>query len=299
MTGRIGDAVQAARISSLLQETQGRLRTAQTAVATGHAVERFAEIPGSTALLLHTRSEQAAAARFVEDNVVTGDRLKAMDSAIGAVGEVAERLRALLVNRLDAAIGSSVPLDAEVDAALDTIQGQLNLRLDGRFLFAGSRTGTAPVVLPDPPPTTGDASLYYQGDAVPPTARIAAGETVGYATTAADPAFAGLIGALGMAREAHLAGDRAGLEAALTGLGEAVESVAQLRGALGAGMARIEAVTEQHRGTILYLDETVSRLVDTDMAAALTQIAEDGARLEATYTTVGRLGQLSLADYLR
>ncbi|MFO1068701.1 MAG: flagellin [Geminicoccaceae bacterium] len=299
MTGRIGDAVQSSRIASLLQETQARVRTAQTAVATGDAVSRFVEMPATSALLLHARSERAAAAGFVDDNGVTGDRLHAMDSAVGAIGAVAERLRALLVNRLDDSTGGSVPLDAEVDAALETIQGQLNLRLDGRYLFAGSRTDIAPVALPDPVPTTADASLYYQGDAVAPTARIGDGDSLDYGTTAADPAFAGLVGALGQAREAHLAGDRAGLESALAGLGEAVDALAQLRGAMGAQAARLETATEQHRSSILYLEETVSRLVDTDMATALTQIAEDSARLEATYTTVGRLGQLSLADYLR
>jgi flagellin-like hook-associated protein FlgL len=50
---------------------------------------------------------------------------------------------------------------------------------------------------------------------------------------------------------------------------------------------------------VLYLDDIVSRIEDADVPEALTRIARDQASLEAAYLTTSRIGQLSLADYLR
>ena len=199
----------------------------------------------------------------------------------------------------DAATGSAVPLDSEIDAALDQIAAQLNLKIDGRYVFAGSRTDTAPVALPSPPPTTSDPGLYYQGDAVLVTARVAPDVELSHGVTAADDGFATLISALGQAKAAHAAQDQAGLESALTDLSAAIDGIADLRGAMGAASARLEAITESQRSTELYLDETINRIEATDMPTALARLAEDQASLEAAFVTVSRLSNLSLADYLR
>jgi flagellar hook-associated protein 3 FlgL len=299
MVTRVGDAAQSARIATSLQQTQGRIRDAQTAIASGKAIDRFSDIPGTAGLLLRAKSDRAETTAFIGQNERLLDRMHTVDGTIGAVGDLAERMRALLVNRLDAATGSAVPLDSEIDSALEEVASRLNLRIDGRYVFGGSRTDTAPVVLPSPPATTTDASLYYRGDLVAVTARVASDVELDHGVTAADDGFALLVSALGQARAAHLAQDRAGLESALTDLSAAMDGIAELRGAMGAKAARLEAITESQRSTMLYLDETVSRIEATDIPTALSRLAEDQASLEAAFVTVSRLSQLSLADYLR
>ena len=299
MTTRIGDAAQSARIAATLQQTQGRIRDAQTAIASGKAIDRYSDIPATAGMLIRAKSDRAGMSDFIGRNERLLDRMNTADSAVGAIGDIAERMRSLLVNRLDAATGSAVPLDSEVDAALDQIAAQLNLKIDGRYVFGGSRTDTAPVALPSPPPTTSDPSLYYQGDAVSVTARVAPDVELSHAVTAADDGFATLISALGQAKAAHAAQDQAGLESALTDLSAAIDGIADLRGAMGATSARLEAITESQRSTELYLDETINRIEATDVPTALARLAEDQASLEAAFVTVSRLSNLSLADYLR
>jgi flagellar hook-associated protein 3 FlgL len=299
MVTRVGDAAQSFRVASTLQQTQGRIRDAQVSIASGKVADRYADIPSSAGLLVRTKSERAQTAAFIAQNEQLLDHLQAADGALGAIGDIAERMRSLLVNRLDAATGASVPLDTEVDAALEEIQARLNLHIDGRYVFAGSRTDTAPVELPSPPITTADASLYYRGDAVAVTARVASNVELDHGVTAADDSFALLISALGQARQAHLAQDGSGLESALTDLTAALEGVAELRGGMGAKAARLESITESHRSSALYLDQTVSRIESTDLPTALSQLAQDQANLEAAYVTVSRLSSLSLAEYLR
>lgn len=299
MVGRVGDTAQTYRVSQALQQMQGRLRDVQTAIASGKAADRYADMPGNAGLLLRAQDERAQSTAFVAQNERLLDRLQASDGALGSIGNVAERMRSLLVNRLDAATGGSVPLDTEVTSALEEIEARLNLKVEGRHVFAGSRTDTAPVELPWPPAMAADASLYYNGDDVRVAARVGRDVELDHGVTAADGSFAQLISALGQAYEAHGSNDRAGLESALVDLTAAIDGIASLRGEMGAKAARLESITESHRSTILYLDQTIDRFEATDMPAALSRLAQDQANLEATYMTVSRLSSLSLADYLR
>ena len=182
---------------------------------------------------------------------------------------------------------------------LAELQRALNTRIDGQYLFAGSRTDTAPVDLPAAAVTTADPSLYYRGDGVRLTVRVDAGVEVGYGVTADDAGFAGLIAALGQAKAAHAANDRPGLEAAMTGMGAALDRLTAVRADLGTKTAQLESIAEQHRAGLGYLDEMISGIQDVDLAEVLTRIASDQASLEAAYSTTGRLASLSLASYLR
>jgi len=300
MPGRLGDLAQASRMGTLLALTQTRIRDEQAAIASGRRAHRFADVADRASVLVATKAERSQNAAWVAESDQTLVRVRAMDGALGHLSEVAERFRALLVTRLDDAVGDDLPFVSEVDLSLAEVEGRLNLQLDGRYLFAGSRTDTRPVLLPDPPPTNPpDPSLYFQGDDVRLSARADDGIAVTYGVTAAEPAFAALIASLGSAREAHLLDDRAGLEAALDAMDDTIGALSTLRSEVGTAASRIEVIADGQRQATLYLDELVSTIEDADVPTAMTRIAQDTASLEAAYLTIARLSQLSLADYLR
>lgn len=299
MVTRIGDLAQNQRLTTTMLAAQTRLRLAQAAASSGKAATRFDQIADQAGQLVRLKDSRDLKATFLERNEGLTGRLQLMDQALGNVVELADRARASLVQRLDGSLGTAVPLDAEIDSMLAEIERALNTRLDGRYLFAGSRTDTAPVALPAAPITTADPSLYYCGDAVELSVRVDSDATVGYGITADDPAFAGLLAALGQARTAHLADDRAGLQTAMAGLGTALDRLTDVRAELGTKAARLESVADAHRAGLVYLDEMISGIEDADLAEVLTRIASDQASLEAAYTVTGRLASLSLANYLR
>lgn len=299
MATRIGDLAQSQQQTASLLTLQARLRTAQAAAASGKAATRFAEIAGTAGRLVRLEDARGLKAAFLEQSERLGGRLQLMDQALGELVELAGQIRASLVQRLDGATGSAVPLSAEIDGALDEAERALNAHSDGRYLFAGSRTDSAPVRLPDPPPTTADPALYYRGDGVRLALRVDVGAELGYGITAGDAAVAGFLAALGQARAADAVDDRAGLEDALSALGSALAGIADLRAGLGTTAARLEAIAETHRDGLAWLDEAIAGITDADLPALLTRIATDQAGLEATYTLTGRLASLSLANYLR
>ena len=299
MLGRTGDAAHSNRLNGYIQGTQGRMREAQLAIATGKRAQTYSQIGNETGILLQAREGKQRADAFAASNTTTVDRLRTMDGALGNIVELADRTRSLLVQRSDPSIGKNLPLATEVDSMLQEIASQLNVRLGDRYLFAGSRTDTPPVELPPviAAPADLDPDLIYKGDDIRLAARAAEHVEVPYGVLAKD--VFDIMNVLAAAKEAHLADDTDGLQAAADALDDAFSSLVDIRGELGARTARIEAITETHRANAAYLAETVSRIEDTDLPNAIAQMAKDQMAIEAAFLTISRLNRLSLADYLR
>lgn len=296
---RSADAAHTMRIGSAMTAAQARIRDSQVEIASGKRAQTYEGIGRDSGLLLRAKDSRELARTFTGEALKVDDRLQVMDGAVANVAEIAERMRALVVQRLDAASGSSVPLSAEASTMLDEVAAQLNQKLDDRYLFAGSRVDAPPVRLAATPAATVDASTYYLGDDEVAVARTGPDAEVAYGVTAAEEPFALLIGALGQAAAAHEANDLVGLRSALDRLDGAVGGLAEMRGRIGVTQTRIEATIERQTGTATYLDEVVSRIEDADIPTATSRMAQDQLALEAAYLTSSRLSSLSLADYLR
>jgi flagellar hook-associated protein 3 FlgL len=299
MLGRTGDVAHTNRLNGFIQGTQNRMREAQVEVATGKRAQVFSQIGSETGILLQARESQRRADAFVFSNTATTERLRMMDGALGNVVDIAERMRTLLVQRLDPSIGESLPLGPEIDMMLEQIAAQLNTRLGDRYLFAGSRTDVPPVALP--PSVAGPADLdpaaIYKGDQIRLSARAAENVEVTYGVLATD--LFDIMTVLATAKQAHLANDTETLKSAMDRLTDSFSGLADLRGELGSRTARIEAITDTHRANAAYLGETISRIEDADLPSAIARMARDQMAIEAAYITISRLNSLSLADYLR
>lgn len=299
MALRIGDLAQSQRLIATMGGIQARLADNQAAVSSGKAVASYDRIADRAGELLRVRDASAVRTALADQNERLGHELQIMDEALGAVVDIASKARVTMLQRLDGNLGDEVALDREVDVMLAQLEDALNTRFDGRYLFGGTRTDAAPVSLPTPPATVPDPALYYHGDQVRLSVRAEIGVELSYGVTADAAPFAGLIAALGQARAAHLAGDRAGLATAAAGLDAALGDLTDLRAQVGVTAARVESIAEGQRSAILYLDEVTSSIEEVDLAATLTRIANDQAGLEAAYMVTARLASLSLADYLR
>lgn len=299
MTTRIGDLVHSHRLTGNILQTQARVRDAQADIASGTRAQRWSELADRAGFLAATRQERVLTERLAAENETVLGRLNLVDSTLGNLGELAERFRTLLVARLGEPGPSTLPLDQEVEQMAKELAGLLNRQLDGRYLFAGSRTDAPPVELPDPLPTTADPALYYKGDTIELAVRADIGVELVYGVTAAAAPFAELIRALGLAHAAHLADDRAGLEEALAVATGTIEGIAAERARVGVTAARLEDMLEGQRGALVRLDELIAGIAETDLTEATTRLARDQAALEASYLVTARLYQMSLAEYLR
>ncbi len=299
MISRFGDAAQSRALTQDLLATQTRMRETQAQISSGKRARNYDEIADRASVLVRTKEQYALVENYASGNREVVNRVNAMEGSIRVIADSAERFRSVLLQRLDSASGSAVPLESEIENMLDEVEHQLNTKVDGRALFGGSRTNIDPVQLPDPPPTTVDPALYYRGDSVRLTHRADTDIDVAYGIEASDPAFAGFIAALGEALAAHGANDRVGLEGALDQATQAINGLADLRGTLGARSARLESIATSQDAQADYLRESIGTIEDVDLAEAMTKLAQDRIVLEASYLALSQINSLSLADYLR
>lgn len=117
--------------------------------------------------------------------------------------------------------------------------------------------------------------------------------------TADREGFEELIGAIRTVVEADAVDDRALLERALELVNDALPKIAGYRAELGTRQARLEDVNVLHRDTEVYLQREISDVEDVDLADAVTRMTQQQIVIESAMATIGRLSQLSLADFLR
>jgi flagellar hook-associated protein 3 FlgL len=297
-TIRTGDLAQFTRTMGNMQEVQSRLRYANLQISTGKAAHTYAELGADSGTLMRTETALERTKMFAERNTQLGNQLNLMDGALATIVDVAEEFQQALIARRNDAGGAAVKLDLEAQGMIDRVVGELNLKVDGRHVFAGTKTDTAPV----------DASLlgtdvtnedFYQGDKIPLRARIDGDAEATYGVLAVDQAFRDLFAGLKTAIDGHVADDDALLRDAAVLAERALDGVIAKRSELATVTARVESTRASQEGTALYLQDTVSSIVDTDVPATMARIAQDQVSLEASYSITSRLSRLSLTDYLR
>ena len=298
MVTRVGDFAQHGRMTGYMLHTQTQLRSVNEQIASGTRAKRYDALGNDAALFVRSQSALQRTTDFVTQNQRLVDRTNAMDVAMGDMIDIVTRLRTLLIQRLDATTGGNLPLDVEAAAMTEQLTNLLNRNVDGRYLFAGSMTDQAPVQLSGPLLDPSDDG-YYRGDRLLLAGRVDLDVTLTYGVHAGEAAFTNALAALGNAQLGHEAGDRTMLGDALDFANVALDELIRRRADLNTTTARVETITASQQGSLLYLQNTLSDLNDTDIPFAMSQMALHQVALEASFATMAQLNRLTLTDYLR
>ena len=168
---------------AILTRTQNQVQDLQTQVATGKRAQTYAGIAQDTRELLGLERSRQVLERFDRNNDVMTTRLDATTTAIDGIAGTVRQLRDQLL-ALNAGVGAQDAqwiTDPDLVGDLKNIQNaafsamqstaaDLNTKVDGQYLFAGSQVRTQPVKLPAT--TLEQFQQIYDGNAViyPPTA---------------------------------------------------------------------------------------------------------------------------------
>lgn len=132
---------------SAINNAQESLSRAQEQVSTGKRVNRPSDDPVAAAGILRTTSALATNTQYVTNQNVATGLLAQTDSTLGQVGDLLTSVRTTLISANNAALSDSdrAALGTELKSRLDTLVSLANTTDgNGQFLFAGSRSGTAP-----------------------------------------------------------------------------------------------------------------------------------------------------------
>lgn len=210
------------------------------------------------------------------------------------------------ITLINATTNATFSLNVDVTVALDdaaVADADTEIRLDNFLENVAASDGTINANEVRPGDIGYDSSnpSYYRGDSNKLSVRIGDDMTVDYGITADDPAFEKLIRALYFVKNANVTPgniDRATLENALGLAIEAIGELPAIVSEIGANRLTLQNFKNRHEDFLVFTQETASQIENIDVAEAISRLSTEQLLLEASYTLIAQLRQLSLANFL-
>ncbi len=330
----LGDAARLFASTRHAGDLKARLAQLSQELATGHAADPVAATGGDTRTLRDLERGLAMATGWGRAAAEAGNRLGAMQDALGTAEATRSGLAgALMAPTLASSAASREGASAAGAAALSDLARTLNSGFGGTSLFAGTRTDgpaiasgeamlgslrtaaagattaaevAARVAAWFDDPAGGFATGAYLGSDANATRPLDEGEAVTLAARADDPALRGVMKAAALAALAAdpaLALPEAEAKALLVQARDGALSAAEPLTALRAGLGRAEAQAEQaatrHSARAGSWEAARARLTEADPYRTATTLKAVEAQIQTHYEVTARLASLSLARVLR
>lgn len=270
-----------------------RLQRMQDQMSSGQIISRPSDDPvvGARVLTLNSVIQQ-----HEQYDRNTNDALGWMETtekALGSLGDALQRARELTVYGANGSL-SQTDRDAlaqEVEQLTGNMVQIANTSYANRYIFAGTKTTTAPF----------DPTGTYGGNTGQMNWEVSQGVTMTVNIDGND-AFVnpGIFNILDDLKNDLLAGNTANLSGAILGqLDNAIDSVLNLRAAVGAKSNRLEMSQNKSFAEKINYEELKSKLNDVDFAKIITEYKMQENVYQAALSTGARVIQPSLLDFLR
>lgn len=288
---------------------QSELGNLQQQISGGRNARSFQELSarGQTERILSFENQSQRADSYIRNNIIINNRTESYNSATSNLIDVAEQLRNLLVQRRTPTSADSLPFTELTDSYLATIKANLNTQIEGRYLFAGSKTDTRPVNNIETAnytfdPVTGKRvfnNKYYEGDNVTLTTQASDTLTLDYGVTASDPAFQELIGAIHLALEGHNKNDDSILSEAVELVTKTISDLTTVQAKLNNNITILNQTNIEHTDLKTFFDQSVNDVTETDVGAATIRLSSIQTTLQASFLAYSKITSLKLSDFLR
>lgn len=299
MIGRLSSGQIAGQYLKDLRSVHAQLAESQQAVSTGKSMLRPSDDPVGIAISLGLRRDAAATAawqRNIDDSLTW---LSTTDNALANALEVVQKSAELAVS------GGNGTLSQEArDLIAEAVEGMKsqfaevgNSSLGGRFLFAGTATGTQPF-----DPVAEAAVLPINTGLV--TREVSRGTVVSVNITADRLQGPGggvpdMFTALDDLAAALRNNDGVAISGALDTFDAHIDNINALRGENAAKINRLELSAGRFDAQKVAVNEQLSQVEGVDIAEAIVRFTERETIYKAALAAGARVSQPSLMDFLR
>ena len=310
MVSRVTNLSSSRLINSLILKSQDRINEQQIRLTTQQKSQDYLGIGDDASRLLTVESSLRRIDQFVKNNAFIDMRMETMLNSMDAVGDILTEVRTLVRDVLEDGELGGIDKNDFTEIKMDQLEGFLNVKMNGRFLFSGTKTDTQPVNagdLADAPTfdadgvtTTAEPSFFYQGDDNQVKARIDEGVTLEYGVKANDEGFEKLIRAIRLVKSTDLsdANVLGKFQHALNLLNESADKIAAVELNTGVRFQQLASTTRSLKDTKSILDGVVDEIERADTFAAVSILNQVQTQLEASYATAVRVSTLSLTRFL-
>ena len=211
------------------------------------------------------------------------------NAATDDIGDLRDAINSVTTN---GAIASMRGLGGEGDP-------RLNIENVGNGSITISETGVGnllTVLGMEKIPNPREDADYYAGDQQILKARVDDQYDVSYGILADNPAFQKLIQGLGIASGTD---DEDSLVVALRFMSDAIDELPNVQGQIGLDIANIERFESRHEDFKVFAAQAISDIETVDVPLTLVELSQHETALQASFISISRASELSLANYLR
>ena len=275
-----------------------RLLKVQREVSSGRRLNQPSDDPAATQATMRYRTDVLVSEQQSRTVASVKARLGTADQALGSLTDLLQRARELTIQAGSGSLTTSQlqAIGAELNELIPNAVQIGNTTYGGQYLFAGTKTTTAPFTTTGDPP----ASVSFNGNTAEIIQDLGQGSQV-RVDVRGDQLFQPAIEALIRLRDAITSGDRVTATGAsgLGALDEAINGVVQQRGGIGARVNRLEALDGRMAEERTSLRSLQSGLEDTDIADAMVRLEAARTTYQAALGAAAKAIQPSLVDFLR
>lgn len=290
------------------QRIQVRTVNTQGQIATGKVGDQFADTRDKAGVLTAAKMKAADVESFTATTKEVLNKLNLQDLHLQQLSDLSARLRSAIGDALST--DHAPALMEDVRNLYNEAVSLLNTRVDGKYIYGGSRTDQPPVNATDlaaliAAPTVAD---IFDNTALKQTQRIDENEVLETGLIASDIATdlmqmfkdiatfdAGVNGPFGMdlttAQKTFLTTQHV----ALPDVQKGINTIAAING------TRHEQATialDRHESLAAYFAKFIGDIEDVDLAEAVARLNQDQVAAEAAGRMIAQVNQLSLLNFL-
>ncbi|MBW1739633.1 MAG: flagellar hook-associated protein FlgL [Deltaproteobacteria bacterium] len=274
------------------------LSHANKVVATGKRIINLSDDPTGLTQGLHIKSSLSNIEQLGRNITLGKSWLRASESALTNVQDMISDTKSLCVQMATATMSAAARASAAqaVQNTLEEIVSLANTEVSGRYIFAGSKTDTAPF----------SQDGTYNGDNNAFTVKIGRDATVEVGSDGEavfQPSGAGanddIFQTLSDLKTALENNDVSGIQDAISKLDAHLDHISEKISDIGSKMVRTEIKENLLQDMSLTNTERLSNIEDADITEAIMDLKAKELAYQAALTAAAKVLNISLVDYLK
>lgn len=299
-TNRISTFILHQRTMNDFTRVQSSLFDLQGQISSGLKSSDFEGLNGDVEEFTGLEAKIAKLNNYFNSNTEAISRLQTMRTSVDNIVSIADDVKNLIGSRNGANEGD-LAFEQQIKNMRLSISRDLNISLQGRYLFGGTNTNEPPVIDEPVPETVVSGvpdDVYYKGSKENFILRAQENVEKEYAIRADDPAFQKLYAGMSLAIEGHVADDDEMVGRAFDMVQQGLDELIAVKAQMDADYVDLNNINDRHQSSITYFKGVAEAIVKSDPVAASTQVAVEQAILQATFQVFARISSLKLSDFL-
>lgn len=312
---RVSNLSQSQLLINELNRANAQMDKTQLQISSGKKAEYFKDIAAQAGVLLSAKRVLDRNGHYTETTTELGQKLDQQNLGLSQLETAAGDLRQNVIDAL--ANDSGMSFMDTINGVFQNVLGALNTKIDGQYIFGGTRTDVPPVNVSDLTGLGAAAAIagpngIFENNDIKASATVDEGVNVQYGMLASDLGTnlmsalqaikqfndgpnGPIDGPLTAAQRTFLGGLLDGTVADLKGISNEVTGYVAQNGVTQNQVAKIQTHLSD---TKIATAQFVSDIEDADLPTALTQLQQDQIAVQASARMAAQLGQLSLLNFL-